>query len=108
MRTGRMANFEKNGLTCALPWGEGLTRSLDKGFCDPANHDELIKGFEDIIPKVQAAGYNQTGLFFRKQKGNERFGWNEKLRGCITKTHAYCRKAQSNNGDGIAEQQNKS
>ncbi|MCF2446922.1 TIM barrel protein [Dyadobacter sp. CY345] len=61
--------LKKMGLTCALPWGEGLTRSLDKGFCDPANHEELIKGFEDIIPEVQQAGYNQIICFSGNRRG---------------------------------------
>ncbi|WP_199539315.1 hydroxypyruvate isomerase family protein [Dyadobacter luteus] len=61
--------LKKMGLTCALPWGEGLTRSLDKGFCDPANHDELIRGFEDIIPRVQQAGYDQIICFSGNRRG---------------------------------------
>ena len=61
--------LKKMGLTCALPWGEGLTRSLDKGFCDPANHDELIKGFEDIIPRVREAGYDQIICFSGNRRG---------------------------------------
>ncbi|WP_439585223.1 hydroxypyruvate isomerase family protein [Dyadobacter bucti] len=61
--------IKKYGLTCALPWGEGLTRSIDKGFNDPANHEELIKGFEDVIPKVQAAGYDKIICFSGNRRG---------------------------------------
>ncbi len=61
--------IKKYGLTCALPWGEGLTKSIDKGFNDPANHDELIKGFTDIIPKVQAAGYDKIICFSGNRRG---------------------------------------
>jgi hydroxypyruvate isomerase len=61
--------LKKHGLTCALPWGEGLTRSLDKGFNDPANHAELIRGFSDIIPKVQAAGYDKIICFSGNRRG---------------------------------------
>lgn len=61
--------IQKYGLTCALPWGEGLTKSLDKGFNDPANHAELIKGFEDIIPKVAAAGYDKIICFSGNRRG---------------------------------------
>ncbi|CAG4997548.1 hypothetical protein DYBT9275_01797 [Dyadobacter sp. CECT 9275] len=61
--------IKKYGLTCALPWGEGLTRSLDKGFNDPTNHEELIRGFEDIIPKVKAAGYDKVICFSGNRRG---------------------------------------
>ena len=61
--------IKKHGLTCALPWGEGLTKSLDKGFNDPANHEELIRGFEDIIPKVHAAGYDKIICFSGNRRG---------------------------------------
>ncbi len=61
--------IKKHGLTCALPWGEGLTRSIDKGFNDPANHDELVEGFEDVIPKVQAAGYDKIICFSGNRRG---------------------------------------
>ncbi len=61
--------LKQHGLTCALPWGEGLTRSLDKGFNDPKNHEELIKGFTDIIPKVQAAGYDKIICFSGNRRG---------------------------------------
>ncbi|MCE7038944.1 hydroxypyruvate isomerase family protein [Dyadobacter sp. CY312] len=61
--------LKKYGLTCALPWGEGITRNLEKGFCDPANHEELIKGFEDLIPQVQQAGYDQVICFSGNRRG---------------------------------------
>jgi hydroxypyruvate isomerase len=61
--------LKKNGLTCALPWGEGATRSLDKGFCDPANHEALIRDFTDVIPKVQAAGYDKIICFSGNRRG---------------------------------------
>lgn len=61
--------IQKYGLTCALPWGEGLTRSIDKGFNDPKNHEELIKGFEDVIPKVRAAGYDKIICFSGNRRG---------------------------------------
>ncbi|MCF0060388.1 TIM barrel protein [Dyadobacter chenwenxiniae] len=61
--------LKKYGLTCALPWGEGITRNLEKGFCDPANHDELIKGFEELIPKVREAGYDQVICFSGNRRG---------------------------------------
>lgn len=61
--------IKKYGLTCALPWGEGLARSIDKGFNDPKNHEELIKGFEDVIPKVRAAGYDKIICFSGNRRG---------------------------------------
>jgi hydroxypyruvate isomerase len=61
--------LKKHGLTCALTWGEGMTRSIDRGFNDPANHDELIKGFTDIIPKVRAAGYDKIICFSGNRRG---------------------------------------
>ena len=55
--------IKKYGLTSALPWGEGITRNLTKGFSDPANHAELIAGFQNIIPRVQEAGYDKIICF---------------------------------------------
>jgi hydroxypyruvate isomerase len=75
------ATLKKNGLTCALPWGEGATRSLDKGFCDTANHEALIKGFEDVIPKVQAAGYDKIICFSGNRRGMSDL---DGLRNCAT------------------------
>lgn len=59
--------LKKYGLTSALPWGAG--KGITDGFNDPKLHDELIASYEDIIPKVANAGYNQIICFSGNRKG---------------------------------------
>ena len=55
------------GLTCAMPWGAGM--GIEKGFNNPDFHEELIKSYEEMIPKVAAAGYNQIICFSGNRNG---------------------------------------
>lgn len=59
--------LEKYGLTSALPWGAGL--GIEKGFNNPEYHAELIESYEDMIPKVAAAGYTQIICFSGNRNG---------------------------------------
>ena len=59
--------LKKYGLTSALPWGAG--KGIVDGFNNLALHDELIKSYETMIPKVAAAGYNQIICFSGNRKG---------------------------------------
>lgn len=59
--------LKKYGLTSALPWGAG--KGIVDGFNNPALHDELIKSYEAIIPKVAAAGFNQIICFSGNRNG---------------------------------------
>jgi hydroxypyruvate isomerase len=59
--------LKKYGLTCALPNGAGL--GIEKGFNDLALHDELVKSYEDLFPKLQAAGYNTVICFSGNRRG---------------------------------------
>jgi len=59
--------LKKYGLTSALPWGAGL--GIEKGFNDPQYHDALVKSYEEVIPKVAAAGFNQIICFSGNRKG---------------------------------------
>ena len=59
--------LKKYGLTCALPNGAGM--GIEKGFNDPANHDELVKSYEEIFPKLQAAGYTTVICFSGNRRG---------------------------------------
>src|SRR5690606_22448595 len=42
--------LKRYGLTCAMPHGAGF--GIERGFNDPSLHDDLVKSYEDIIPKV--------------------------------------------------------
>src|SRR5690349_9822909 len=53
--------LKKYDLTCALPWGAGM--GIPKGFNDPQYHEALIKSYAEVIPLVQAAGFNQIICF---------------------------------------------
>jgi hydroxypyruvate isomerase len=59
--------LKKYGLTSALPWGAG--KGINDGFNDPKFHDELVASYEDIIPKVANAGYNQIICFSGNRRG---------------------------------------
>jgi hydroxypyruvate isomerase len=59
--------LKKYGLTCALPNGAGM--GIEKGFNDPANHDELVRSYEDIFPKLKEAGYTTIICFSGNRRG---------------------------------------
>ncbi len=59
--------LKKYGLTSAMPWGAGL--GIEKGFNNPEYHDELVKSYEEMIPKVAAAGFKQIICFSGNRKG---------------------------------------
>ena len=59
--------LQKYGLTSAMPWGAG--KGINDGFNNPALHDELVKSYTDIIPKVAAAGLTQIICFSGNRKG---------------------------------------
>src|SRR5690349_13880317 len=59
--------LKKYGLISAMPWGAG--KGITEGFNDPKFHDELVKSYTDIIPKVAAAGLNQIICFSGNRNG---------------------------------------
>lgn len=59
--------LKKYGLTSALPWGAG--KGITEGFNNPLLHDELVASYEDIIPKVANAGFNQIICFSGNRNG---------------------------------------
>ncbi|ERM84664.1 hydroxypyruvate isomerase [Rhodonellum psychrophilum GCM71 = DSM 17998] len=59
--------LKKYGLTSAMPWGAGM--GIEKGFNNPDFHDDLVKSYEEMIPKVAAAGFKQIICFSGNRKG---------------------------------------
>ncbi|MCE6992160.1 hydroxypyruvate isomerase family protein [Dyadobacter sp. CY323] len=59
--------LKKYGLTCALPNGAGM--GIEKGFNDLSLHDELVKSYEDIFPKIKEAGYSSVICFSGNRRG---------------------------------------
>ncbi len=59
--------LKKHGLDCALPWGAG--KGIENGWNDPKLHDELVKSYEEVIPKVADAGYKQIICFSGNRRG---------------------------------------
>ncbi len=59
--------LKKYGLTCALPNGAGM--GIEKGFNDLANHDALVKSYEELFPKLQEAGYTTVICFSGNRRG---------------------------------------
>lgn len=71
--------LKKHGLTCALPWGAGM--GIEKGFNDPKLHDELVASYEEIFPKLQAAGLDKVICFSGNRNGKTD---EEGLQNCVT------------------------
>ncbi len=59
--------LKKYGLHCAMPWGAGL--GIERGFNNPALHDELVASYEAIFPKLEEAGYDKVICFSGNRKG---------------------------------------
>ena len=59
--------LKKYDLTSALPWGAG--KGITEGFNNPVFHDELVKSYEDIIPKAANAGLTQIICFSGNRNG---------------------------------------
>lgn len=59
--------LKKYGLTSAMPNGAGM--GIEKGFNDPQYHDELVRSYEAVIPKVANAGLNQIICFSGNRNG---------------------------------------
>lgn len=59
--------LKKYGLTSAMPNGAGM--GIEKGFNNPAYHDELVASYEAVIPKVANAGLNQIICFSGNRNG---------------------------------------
>lgn len=59
--------LKKYGLTSAMPNGAGM--GIEKGFNDPKYHDELVKSFENIFPKLASAGLNKVICFSGNRNG---------------------------------------
>ena len=59
--------LKKYGLTCALPNGAGM--GIEKGFNDPKYHDELVKSYEELFPKLKEAGYTTVICFSGNRNG---------------------------------------
>jgi hydroxypyruvate isomerase len=71
--------LKKYGLTCALPNGAGM--GIEKGFNDLALHDELVKSYEDLFPKLQEAGLTTVICFSGNRRGMSDF---DGMRNCAT------------------------
>jgi hydroxypyruvate isomerase len=63
--------LKKYGLTSAMPWGAG--KGITQGFNDLKYHDELVKSYEEIIPKAAEAGLNQIICFSGNRNGIDDF-----------------------------------
>lgn len=59
--------LQKYGLAASLAQGAG--KGITEGFNDPRLHDELVASYEDMIPKVAAAGYTQIICFSGNRNG---------------------------------------
>jgi hydroxypyruvate isomerase len=61
------STLKKYDLYCAMPWG--AHKSLDRGFNDPAYHDELFGLYAAVIPQVAAAGFDKLICFSGNRRG---------------------------------------
>lgn len=53
--------LQKHGVECSMCNGGDM--GIVKGWNDPQNHEQLIKGYEEIIPLVSKAGYKNLIAF---------------------------------------------
>lgn len=55
------------GLTCAMSFGSRL--GIPKGFNDPSNHEQLLKDYNDLIPKAADHGLKNIICFSGNRNG---------------------------------------
>ncbi len=59
--------LQKHGVECSMCNGGDM--GIVKGWNDPQNHEQLIKGYEEIIPLVSKAGYKNLIAFSGNRNG---------------------------------------
>ena len=59
--------MKKYGIHASMCWGAGL--GIEKGWNDPKLHEELIKDYLQMIPKVAEAGYTNLICFSGNRNG---------------------------------------
>jgi hydroxypyruvate isomerase len=59
--------LQKHGVVCSLC--NGADMGIVKGWNDPNNHEQLIKGYEEVIPLVSKAGYKNLIAFSGNRNG---------------------------------------
>ena len=59
--------MKKYGIHASMCWGAGL--GIEKGWNDPKLHEELIKDYLQIIPKVAESGYTNLICFSGNRNG---------------------------------------
>jgi hydroxypyruvate isomerase len=57
-----------HGLVCSMGWKTG-GGGIPDGFNDPKNHDAIVKGLLDAMPKAKKAGVPNLIAFFGNRKG---------------------------------------
>ncbi|GAA4099488.1 hydroxypyruvate isomerase family protein [Mucilaginibacter panaciglaebae] len=60
---------KKHGLYSSMCNGPGV--AITYGWNDPAKHDNLVKSYSDLIPKVAAAGYKNLICFSGNREGKD-------------------------------------
>lgn len=59
--------LKQYGLHAAMPHGAG--KGITEGFNNPTLHDELVASYENLIPQVASAGYDQLICFSGNRRG---------------------------------------
>jgi hydroxypyruvate isomerase len=59
--------LKKYGLESSMCNGAEI--NLVDGFCEPKNHDQLIKNYQEMLPKVAAEGYKNLICFSGNRRG---------------------------------------
>jgi len=71
--------LKKYNIHASMCWGAGM--GIEKGWNDPTLHDELVKDYLKIIPKVAEAGYTNLICFSgNRNRMNDEVG----LANCVT------------------------
>ncbi|HXH07419.1 MAG TPA: TIM barrel protein, partial [Vicinamibacterales bacterium] len=67
LREEEWAVARDHGLTCSMGWGKAST--IPDGFNDRANHDRLVRDFEQLIPSAARQGVPNLIAFFGNRRG---------------------------------------
>ncbi|MBT8280449.1 MAG: TIM barrel protein [Muriicola sp.] len=59
--------LKKHNIHASMCWGAEI--NLTDGWCDPQFHEQLIKNYSEMIPKVAGAGYTNLICFSGSRRG---------------------------------------
>ncbi len=99
--------FQKHGIYCSMCYTNG-ENNLYKGLNDPANHEKLIGEYLEVIPEMAKYNYKNLICFSGTRHGMDDETGMKNCAEALEKILPLAKKTWRYNGDGIAEQQDRS